>query len=36
VEAGYSDVFALEGGFDAYRQAGLPTQPKPAESQPQP
>lgn len=25
----FTDVFALEGGFDAWRQAGFPTEPKP-------
>jgi len=27
-QRGYKDVYALEGGFDAWQQAGLPVEPK--------
>jgi len=27
-ERGYEDVWALEGGFDAWRNAGLPVESK--------
>jgi rhodanese-related sulfurtransferase len=27
-ERGYRDVFALQGGFDAWRKAGMPVEPK--------
>jgi rhodanese-related sulfurtransferase len=28
-ERGYKDVYALQGGFDAWRKAGMPMEPKP-------
>jgi rhodanese-related sulfurtransferase len=34
VQAGLRNVFALEGGFDAWRAAGMPLVPKEA-AQPQ-
>ena len=30
IKMGYKDVYALEGGFDAWRQAGLPVESKDA------
>jgi rhodanese-related sulfurtransferase len=33
-QAGFGDVFALKGGFDAWVQAGLPTEIKDYATQP--
>ena len=32
-ELGYPDTYALEGGYEAWKQAGYPTEPVAAESQ---